>query len=254
MNFQMTKKQVSLIIGSIILLGALAYGAYYLLLKPINDKLEWKKTELEMANQESVIIENSLKQSNEKTFLSSMELQKQVPVKRLLDQLMLDIEKAEIMSDTNIIELKLNGTQKDEEIDFKQNENNTATLDETDSANTNDKEDEVLPNGIKQVSITLSGEAATYFDLEKFINTLQNLKRIVKVEALKFTGLTEIYSVEQPNEVVKFELTLVSYYFPTLEDLRDELPPLDIPAAANKKNPLSSFPVTESEEQKENQP
>ncbi|MBU8879562.1 pilus assembly protein PilO [Bacillus sp. FJAT-29790] len=245
MNLQISKKQLGIIVLAILIIGALSAGAYLLLLQPVYEKLERKHTELEMANQELTIIENSLKQSKEKTVLSSMELQKQVPVKRLLDQLLLNIEKAEIISDTTISELKLNGTMKDEEIDFQSNENqNDRTSEESNNsgdADASSKHEEKLPTGIKKISITLNGEAETYFDMEKFIGSLEELTRIVKIEALKFNGLNEIHSIEQNAEVVKFELTLAAYYFPKLEDLRDELPPLDTPGISNKKNPFSSF-------------
>ncbi|MFE8696883.1 pilus assembly protein PilO [Cytobacillus sp. FJAT-53684] len=254
MNLQISKKQIFISIITILLVGALSAGAYFLFLQPVNEKLERKQTELKMANQELTIIENSLKQSNEKTVLSSMELQKQVPVKRLLDQLLLDIEKAEIISDTTVNELKLDGSSKDEEIDFQTGESKEATAEETsdsdntDSLDSTSVEEETLPMGIKKISISMVGEAKTYFELEKFIDSLEQLKRIVKVEALRFTGLEEIYSVEQGNEFIQFELTIASYYYPELEDLLDEIPSLDTPEISNRKNPLSSFSDASNEE------
>ena len=237
-----------------LLVGALFAGSYFLFLQPLTDKLDRKQTELDMASQELTIIENSLEQSTKQTILSSMELQKEVPVKRLLDQLLLDLEKAEIISDTNIMEIKLNGSEKDEEVEFKMDEGQEAEdssvekSEETDVDNTSPYREESLPNGIKKVSISLIGEAATYFEFEKFLASLEELKRIVKVEELKFTGLDELYSIEQDTKLVEFELTLAAYYFPNLEDLQDEIPPLDTPNVSNKKNPLSSFPEADKEE------
>lgn len=258
MNLHFSKKQMGITVLAIVLIGTLFFGAYFFYLKPVNDKLDRKQTELKMASQELTIIENKLRQTNEQTVLNSLELQKQVPVKRLLDQLMLDIEKAEIISDTNIIEIKLNGTEKDEELDIE----NTADLDENQKENSSDDDsgesntsDQVdasqnsLPTGIKKVSLSLNGEAETYFEMEKFITSLESLERIIKIDTFNFTGLDEVYSVEQDFEKVEFELSLAAYYYPKLEELQDELPSIDTPDVSNKRNPLNNFSTINEDEQ-----
>jgi type IV pilus assembly protein PilO len=265
-NLQLSRKHLLIIILSFVLIGGAAAGAYYLLILPVHEQLDRKETELKVASQELTIIENKLADTNEKTILSTMELQKQVPVKRMLDLLLLDLEKAEVISDTNIIELKLDGTEDDEEIDLvaeAAKEENT----EQEEASSNDEADavdntgavdpsveEVLPNGIRKISMTLSGEAATYFEMEKFIESLESLKRIVKVEVLNFNGLPEIYSVDQDSENVEFEVSLAAYYYPNLEELQKELPPLDVPAVSNKQNPLSGFSSNDSAVEEDTQP
>lgn len=264
MNLQLSKKHLLIIFLSILLLGGAIAGAYYLLILPVHEQLDRKETELKLATQELTIIENKLADTNEKTILSTMELQKQVPVKRMLDQLLLDLEKAEVISDTNIIELKLDGTEDDEEIDLVAEAakedggaepegapDNQEASGET-ASEVNSPVEEVLPNGIRKISMTLSGEAATYFEMEKFIKSLESLKRIVKVEVLNFTGLPEIYSVDQGSENVEFEVSLAAYYYPNLEELQKELPPLDVPAVSNKQNPLSGFSSQEGAEGEEN--
>jgi type IV pilus assembly protein PilO len=263
-NLQLSKKHLLIIFLSILLLGGAIAGAYYLLILPVHEQLDRKETELKLASQELTIIENKLADTNEKTILSTMELQKQVPVKRMLDQLLLDLEKAEVISDTNIIELKLDGTEDDEEIDLvaeaakedggaetEESPDNQEASGET-ASEVNSPVEEVLPNGIRKISMTLSGEAATYFEMEKFIKSLESLKRIVKVEVLNFTGLPEIYSVDQDSENVEFEVSLAAYYYPNLEELQKELPPLDVPAVSNKQNPLSGFSSQEGAGGEEN--
>ncbi|XIH35465.1 pilus assembly protein PilO [Cytobacillus firmus] len=220
--------------------------------------MDRKQSELQMATQQLTIIENNLQNLNEQTVLSTIELQKQVPVKRLLDQLLLDIEKSEIISDANIIEMKMNGTESDEEIDLSEEEENqpqeeiseteTVTEDSKENSETDPLIEEKLPNGIKKVSIVLNGQADTYFEMESFIKNLLDLKRILKVESLKYTGFDEIVSVMQEDQVVEFELAIAAYYYPELAELQKELPPLDTPRISNKRNPLSSFSELEAEE------
>jgi type IV pilus assembly protein PilO len=233
----------------ILLLGIFTFGAYYLYVVPAKTKVEQKQSEYKMSTQELNIINNKLKQTSEQTVLSTMEIQKRVPVKRLLDQFFLDIEKSEIISGTNIMEMKLKGSEKDEEINLTTNPTgNTASTTNTQQntapqgqQNSSTPKEESLPNGIKKTTVVLSGEANTYFEMEKFLTELESLKRIVKVEQFKFTGREEVYSVDQSTKPIEFEVTISAYYFPTLEDLQKELPPLDTPKISNKKNPTSEF-------------
>lgn len=243
MNLQLSKKNLIILTAGLLLAIGLTAGSYYIFVLPLHDQLSRKQNELQMANQQLTIVESNLTQTNEKTILTTMELQKQVPVKRLLDQLLLDIEKAEVISDSNILELRLDGTDEDEEVDLLETaaaEEQVGEGEEAESPEVVDGEGQ-LPNGIRQITLSLGGEAETYFELERFIESLESLKRIVKVEALSFTGLNEIYSVEQETEKVEFELSLAAYYYPSLEELQKELPPLDVPAVSNKQNPLSGF-------------
>ncbi|MFE4520655.1 pilus assembly protein PilO [Cytobacillus firmus] len=258
MSREISKKQLLYVLLTLVFIAGIAFGSYYLFIKPVNDKMDRKQSELQMATQQLTIIENNLQQMNEQTVLSTVELQKQVPVKGLLDQLLLDIEKSEIISDVNIIEMKMNGTESDEEIDLSEEEENqpqeenseteTEMEDSKENSGTDPLIEEKLPNGIKKVSIVLNGQADTYFEMESFIKNLLDLKRILKVESLKYTGFDEIVSVMQEDQMVVFELAIAAYYYPELAELQKELPPLDTPRISNKRNPLSSFSELEAEE------
>ncbi|PAE23978.1 pilus assembly protein PilO [Bacillus sp. 7894-2] len=254
MNREISKKQLVYVLLALVFISGIGFGSYYLFIKPVNEKMDRKQSELQMATQQLTIIENNLQQLNEQTVLSTVELQKQVPVKRLLDQLLLDIEKSEIISDVNIIEMKMNGTESDEEIDLSEEEENqpqeenSETEDSKEISETDPLIEEKLPNGIKKVSIVLNGQADTYFEMESFIKNLLDLKRVLKVESLKYTGFDEIVSVMQEDQMVEFELAIAAYYYPELAELQKELPPLDTPRISNKKNPLSSFSELEAEE------
>ncbi|MDE3839774.1 pilus assembly protein PilO [Bacillus methanolicus] len=271
MNLHLSKKQILLIILIFFLFITIFAGSYYLFLAPLKQKIDRNKSELKMLNQQTAIIESRLSQIKEETVVSTMELQKQVPVKRLLDQLLLDIEKAEIVSDTYISEIRLNGTEVDETIestgddsqdtaennaDANNNEQNNEANKEENNEATSSNEDATLPNGIKQTTITIKGEADTYFEMEKFIDSLQSLQRIVKVENLSFTAPKEIYKVDQDQKPIEFEITIAAYYYPKLEDLQKELPPLDTPRISNKKNPFSGFSDVDKDEKnnKDGQP
>jgi len=274
MNLSSTKKHHWVILIGIILFAGVIAGGYFLYLQPLNDKLDRKQTELDMANQQLNIAENKTAETGEKTAESTMKLQLLVPVKRQLEQIILDIEKAEIISNVMIEEISMNGTDADELIaaeqesdDANQNqdepaEEGTAAVNQEDaqaaggnkeaSEETNEEnataEKEpaeiaqvALPEGVNRTTISIKGTVGNYFELEKFIDSLLSLKRIIAIDNLSFKGNEEIKNVDQVKEKTEFELTISAFYYPKLEDLLNELPPIDTPDAANKKNPLNSF-------------
>ncbi|WP_338451468.1 pilus assembly protein PilO [Niallia oryzisoli] len=277
MNFSSPKKHHWIIVIGILLVAGIIAGGDCLYLQPLNDKLERKQTELDMANQQLTSIENKTAENEEHAAESTRKLQLLVPVKRQLEQLILDIEKAEVISNVMIDEISMNGTEADEKIEVEQETNQTEAENQTDAEGTEAGTEEVnqeaadtegnaetgggkakeqettpkeepleivevaLPAGVNRTSITIKGQAENYFDLEKFIDSLQSLKRIVAIDNLSFKGRDEIMNVDQVEEKAEFELAISAYYYPALEDLLNELPPIDAPAAANKKNPLNGF-------------
>ncbi|AYV67342.1 pilus assembly protein PilO [Niallia circulans] len=240
---------------SIIFLALGAIYSYYFYLMPLNNELAMKKTELQMTEQQADILESKLKSTGSETSTNTIELQKKVPVKRLLEQALLEIEKAEIISDSNILEISVNGSDVDENV----TDGEVSTADEAiDDANkqenreTDEKkntEEIILPSGIHQTTINMIGEAATYFELEKFLEKIQSSQRIMTVDSLNITGPKEIIAVEESDQQIDFELTVSVYYYPTLTDLMEDLPQLDPPKVSERKNPFDTGTLENSKDQ-----
>ncbi|MBB6445870.1 pilus assembly protein PilO [Bacillus benzoevorans] len=259
----MSKKNLLIMILGIVLIGAVAAGGYFYFLQPLNNQLESKQAELDMANQQLTILENKLSNTSEETANSTMKLQKQIPVKRSVEQLMLDIEKAETVSNVTIKTITMGSSGADESVETAAqqtpqdtNENQADTKsdnqDQTNGKETasttvldeeTDKQAAVLPSGVKKTPFTINGEAKNYFELQKFLDSLQALPRKIKLDNLSFKGLTEVMDAGQQNEKITFDLSVSAFYFPKLADLHSELPPIDTPDAANKKNPFNELPT-----------
>lgn len=251
----MTKRNLLIIIIGILLIISLAAGGYFLKLKPLHDELESKQAELKMESEQLTIVENKLANTAKETANSSMKLQKQVPVKRLVEQLMLDIEKAEVVSDVEISSITMNSTGTDETIQGTEQENND-NGEKTDSESSKPSKQEstdvleeetqpqsvTLPSGMKETPFTISGKADTYFEIERFFDSLLGLERKIKLDHLTFEGLKEVTDIEEESNKITFEVIISAYYFPKLEDLRNELPPIDTPEAFDKKNPFNELP------------
>lgn len=240
---------------SIIVLALGAIYSYYYYLVPLNNELSMKKTELQMTEQQADILESKLKSTGSETSTNTIELQKKVPVKRLLEQALLELEKAEIISDTNIIEISVNGSDVEEEV----TNGELSTADEAiDDANKqeNEEADEkknaeeiVLPSGIHQTKINVIGEASTYFEVEKFLEKIESSQRIMTVDSLNVTGPKEIISVDESDQRIDFEIMVSVYYYPTLNDLIEDLPQLDAPKVSERKNPFDTGTLEKSNDE-----
>jgi type IV pilus assembly protein PilO len=261
MKLRFLKRNKLIVSTSALLVVLLIVLAQFKFLSPLKSDLEIKQQSLaseqkllEIAGQKKVV-------DTKKTVEDTRELQKEVPVKPLQEQLILDLEKAEILSNSQI---KSMGFSKDVEVNTSADQantqnangqqttatnqntaNQTTTNQSTATQNSATQQTAIASTiALKKLTVSLSVESPNYEDLEKFIETLESLKRIVVVESINYSGGQEITTLAQENPPLSFSLTISAFYMPSLADLQAQLPKIDTPAPANKDNPLSTFPDT----------
>nr|WP_263325557.1 pilus assembly protein PilO [Neobacillus sp. Marseille-Q6967] len=258
MKLTLSKKQkLIILIGTLSLVLLIVIGQF-LLLSPLKSDLESKEQTLATEQKLLETIGQNKDDETKKVTEDTRELQKKVPVKPLQEQFILDLEKAENVSKSKILTM---GFTKDTDVTVEtaqtgaegtaaaeNAENNTETTAATGDTATQDpvaQQQAASPStGLKKLSVSLSVESPSYEDIEKFIGTLESLNRIVVVESVNYSGGEEITTLEQEKKPLTYSLTVSAYYLPTLNDLIAELPKIDAPAPANKKNPLSTTPDT----------
>ena len=91
-----------LLISGVILLALLFTGLYFYLLNPLQSQIALKENELANAERLLDTINKKGVGANPISFESTTELQKKLPVKPLTDQLVRELEKAEIVSNSEI--------------------------------------------------------------------------------------------------------------------------------------------------------
>lgn len=267
------------VLGSVIvvLILYLVLLQFYFL-SPLKSDLQSKQ---QMLASEQKVLETMQKKSgnNETADANTTELQKEVPVKPLQDQFILDLQQAEAVSNSLIKSMSFTeggqaaaaSTQTAAASTTTQNQANSGTTSQSNTAssstassqqqtaqttnsnttstasqqNTNTAQTTSTP-AVSKLTVRLSIQSQRYQDLEKFINTLEGLKRITVVEAINYTGNKEITSLTQDNKLLDYTLTISAYYLPGLTDLDKQLPKVDFPAPANKDNPLSQFANTQT--------
>jgi type IV pilus assembly protein PilO len=233
------KEKITLFAGLFFILVFIAFG-FFVFIQPLRTTIQQK--ELELNNQQKLleVIESREIESSGELVESSVNLQRQIPVKPMLDQFIIDLEMAETVSNSQILSISF----ADEGAGGPETptEQPAPSADATESTET--PQQIPKPEGIKEITLSLSIESESYFDLEKFIDTLEKLDRIVEINSVSFTGPPEVTSVGTGTEQTKtnFQLSLSIFYFPKLQDLVEELPEIETEYPANKSNPLSGFP------------
>lgn len=253
--------KIILFIGVLLLVLLIAF-AQFIKLTPLKSDVSMKQQSLKTEQKLLEVVTQNKVDDTAKVVEDTRELQKKVPVKPLLEQFILDLEKAETVSNSVISSMSFS---KDADVTIAipdtttetntTDQSNAATQETTTTeqssattqeatATTDQAAAPTASNGLKKLTVSLSVESPTYEDLEKFIQTLESLERIVVVESISYSGGEEITSLDQELEKLSYSLTISAYYLPTLDDLIAELPKIDAPAPANKTNPLSSFSDT----------
>jgi type IV pilus assembly protein PilO len=240
------KHKLTLLIG-ILLIILLVVFAQFFKLSSLKSDLESKERTLASEKKLLEVISQKELDETKKVTEDTRELQKKIPVSALQEQFILDLEKAENVSNSKILSM---GFSKDADVALESGTppaNETAESTEVPEVKTvqETQAEQVAPaptTGLKKLTVTLSVESLTYEAVEKFIATLESLKRIVVVESITYSGGEEITTLdpEKVDEPLLYTLTVSAYYLPGLDDLIAELPKIDAPAPANKKNPLNA--------------
>lgn len=253
MKLRFSKRQ-SLIIGIVALLVVLfLVYAQFFMLTPLKSDLGIKQQTLESEQKLLEIVSQKNVEDTKKTTEDTKELQKKLPVKPLQEQLILDLEKAENLSNSKISSMSFSkdvdvSTSTDpanaENANGQQTTENQAATTTTTQDTTGQQPATSQTSGMKKITVSLSVESPSYEELEKFVETLESLKRIIVVESISYSGGQEITSLNQEDQPLTYSLTFSAFYMPSLDDLAAELPKIDAPAPAGKDNPLSQFSNT----------
>ena len=224
-----------LLVAGFILLVLLFTGLYYFLLYPLQNKIALKETEL--ANEERLLTTINLKKAETKTisFESTTELQKKLPVKPLTDQFVRDLEKAEVVSNSEIVSMTF--SESDVTVpETKAVKTTDTTTSTTESSQAGEKAAAAAPyTDLKKVVATLSVKSPSYKELTAFLDSILSMRRISNVDSLTFTGNEEIILLDQEMGELEYQLVVSVFYYPALTDLQDQIPVIETPKPSGKK-------------------
>ncbi|KKK33059.1 hypothetical protein WQ57_24235 [Mesobacillus campisalis] len=265
MNLRLEKKELMILLSAVILVGLVYLAGYYLYLSPKKAELGNKEVQLKTEEDLLAAIQTKVAGVSAPSAESVAELQKKVPVKQQLEQLILDLNKAEVVSDSFITSMGFSEgdvtprTDENAEVPAEGGEpaaegeaatenaagtEGTEGTEETEGADTGGDAEQPqpvpLPEGIKKLNVSIAVKSPGYKELMKFLEALESLNRRVVIESVAFSGGAELTSLDTEKEEMSYSLTLAAFYMPELEDLQDELPELEVPAPGNKVNPFAT--------------
>jgi type IV pilus assembly protein PilO len=236
-TLQFSKNEKKIFLFGILLSILIYIFVYFNFLQPLKTNLKSLDNQYKMAEQTYETVINQKTDVKETVIENSQYLQKRLPVEPLLNQFILDLEKAETMSNSLITNMSFGtGNEGNQSNVYEEGQ----TLEQTE-ANTDLTTESVQPAGIEKISVNLLIQSPSYFDLEKFIDTIENLERIVTVESINFSGSSEVTSLGELQQPLNYQVSLTLYYMPGLEDLQKDLPKIDSGEPASKRNPLTQF-------------
>lgn len=261
MILQFNKKAI-LIFGSLLLLVVISFVVFYFFkLKPMTVKITQLTTSIVAEEELLTSYERRSQKAQEKVIEDSTDLQEKLPVSPLLEQFLLDIEKAEVVSNSFISSMSFSETDITVNPQEKTNKGTTlqdkvegaGQIDEAKSIQNNGRAEVVQPNGdlitpppdtvppgMKRLTVTLSVQSPDFYAMISFLQTIEDLERITKIDSLSFKGNEEKTVISKnENEPLEYSLTISTFYHPGLKELQDELPPLETPKPGNKVNPLA---------------
>lgn len=238
----LSRKVVSLILTLLLLFVIIGVGGvYYFEYKPLQDKVANLKRSITKEKDE---LEKVDQKEQKSVSVNTTALQRKLPVSELVDQFVLLLEEVEVASGSFITNLAFTDDQQAGDSVDELEAGKLETAEETSNTNS-------LPEGVKKLTAVMTVESPTYLELESFVKGLEKLERLTKVESLQYTGLQESSRLMNEEDRLTFSLTVATYYYPKLEELKNQLPKYQEPKPANKINPLFEANLPNLTEQKE---
>lgn len=263
------KKELFLLGGTLFVFALIFILLYFYLLDPVKKELASKRAELKNEEQILEMVQTKAGTGTSVDFESTTELQKRLPVQPLTDQFVLNLEKAEVVSNSFIVDMAFadgetpvepepteasgseepastdEGSQSPETTDQASEDEGKDTTDSKET--TMEAQDQTvteapgtLPNSLKKLSATMNVRSSSYDEMLEFIQSIQATNRIFTIDSLTFEGAEEVMSRDQSQEPLEYGLTVSAYYYPSLTDLQEQTPTVVTPKPSEKKNPFSS--------------
>nr|WP_106784528.1 potassium transporter [Lysinibacillus timonensis] len=249
MNLSSSKN--SQLILLVILIAALIFAAYYYVVMPKREQVDSLNRSIDSLNTEissiqATITQTQAEQSKETTNVFTIE--KKLPSSREVDELLLNIEEIEYVTDSLVLSIAFNGYDSsvaDAGIGL-QNEDAAATdsnaptdpnaaPNTTDPNATSDPNNGVqntegqtvnagtspepglamnLPPELKMISFSLEIESPDYNHLMQFIDEIENLERIMKVDSINFSlPGEEVNFQEDVPESITASIQVTTFYY-----------------------------------------
>ncbi|WP_270179454.1 hypothetical protein [Alkalihalobacillus sp. CinArs1] len=240
-----TRNLLTLVGLLILVLGVTMFYFYSVAPK----KQEVNRLERQVEQNEELIELLQAKEEQKVDAFDTTLLQRKVPVKPLVDQFILDLNRAELVSKSSIHQLDFVDDVLNTE-EFSEEDEEEAAEESTEENDIPEEPAVALPEGIQAVDVSMEMTSDNYPSLRKFLLSIEELPRMALISGLTFSGRSEsILPADEENLDVAYIANVATFYIPTLTDLAEQTPSIDYPEPSDKDNPLYETVEEEEDEQ-----
>lgn len=208
------QKEMALIILAVLLLAGSAAFSYFSLYVPSRDARIQSEQLLTSEKEVLMALRAQQEAAPPSEKISTRDLQHKVSVEPLTDLILLQVEQAELISETLVTSVNF-----------------------TEAPVTLLQPIEGLEN-VQEVAAAVEFNAVDYNSIITFIEEIEKMERIMVVGAIDFASNPELIRADQLSEPLTVSVSFSAFYRPDLLALADTKLKVDSPAPANKVNPL----------------
>lgn len=213
-NWTKRQKELAVIVLAVIFLAGSAAYSYFSLYIPAKDARVQSEQLLTAEKEVLMALEVQQKAAPPTEKISIRDLQQKVSVEPLTDLILLQIEQAELISQTFVTSVNF-----------------------TEAPLTLIQPVEGLEN-VQEIVAAVEFNARDYKSVTTFIKEIEQMERIMVVGAIDFTANPELTKADQISEPLVVSVSFSAFYRPDLIELADTSLKVDSPAPAKKANPL----------------
>lgn len=206
------------------LVAVLLFAVYYYVILPKQEEADRlassvNSLESEISSLQDQISEADKVESTSNEFI----LRKKVPETRAINELLLNIEEIEYITNSRILGINFNNYDSlVSESDLAPKEEETTTEETNEENSTENEKEEVptstisiasLPTSLKMVTFELEVESPNNARLQKFIKEIESLDRIMHIDTISYSLPGEELEFEGTSEIVEATIQVTTFYF-----------------------------------------
>ncbi|WP_368503653.1 hypothetical protein AB3N04_15935 [Alkalihalophilus sp. As8PL] len=255
MNEMMVNKKVWFMAGAFLLIGCLIW-LFMSMVKPMQQERQEALEQLEYEQSQVAGIQQQVESQPMEIIESSMFAQRQLPVRPLVDQLLLTFARAEGIADVYILSIDVQDEVEDGFSTFSPSstaevEQEEQSAEEVEDFIEVDPQEEVETEAsepvtssaaiddVEVIRFMIRMRTNEYTGLARFAEELDRNDRMLSIDSISYVAPKERVLVEDEQESLEFMMVVSAFYFPSDdEQLEEELPQVEYPKPANKSSPL----------------
>lgn len=225
------------------LIASLLFAIYYYIVLPKKDNVQSLESAINALHTEIGALQAQIDSSEEETTVevsNVFEIRQKLPQSREIDQLLLNLEEIEFVSETRITSIGFNSydalvsestivplpeevVDTDETAEVQEEETEKAETEEAEEGTETGETAETpvseiaaqtLPPELKLITFNLEIEAPDGQNIQLFIEEIENLKRIMHIDSISYTlPGEEAEFLEEGNEAVTASIQVTTFYY-----------------------------------------